>query len=82
MNDDKLMSKVDLDIIISNAKNNMSNKTFPVYLEECKALNERTTIVPQEHQHIVCIVEATIQHLNKEGLLNIVPKFNYKENKF
>lgn len=73
-----LMSKIDLNAIVDSAKDKYSNKTFPLYLEN---LNNTIVLVPQHELNILCIIEATIQHLNGKKCLSKLPKFNVKENK-
>jgi hypothetical protein len=77
-----LMSKVDLDAIMDIAKNLYSYKPFPVYLESCEKLGKKDVAIQEEHQRIICLIEATVQHLNGRKALVKLPKFNYKDNKF
>jgi hypothetical protein len=76
------MSKVDLDAIVDIAKDIYSYKPFPVYLESCKKLGNKDVVIQEEHQRILCLIEATVQHLNGRKALVKLPKFNYKDNKF
>ena len=75
-NSDILLDRHDLGVIISNAKDRFSSKTFPVYLGEKKKK------VDADDQANLCVIESTIGFLNKNDCLKKLPKFNYKENKF
>ena len=68
-----LMDKYDLNSIISAAKSVYASKTFPAYLGNSKSR------VMEEEQKNLCLVEATVTHLNKKDCLKRLPKFNYRE---
>ena len=72
---DYLMDIHDLNTIVSNAKRIFVDKTMPMFLGEKKRL------VHQSEQGHLCMIEATIGHLNKTQCLKKLPKFNYQENK-
>jgi len=70
-----IMDNHDLNTIMSNAKNLFVQKTFPAFL------GKRKVQVSQGEQSNLCVIEATIGHLNKKDCLKRMPKFDYKENK-
>jgi len=70
-----LMDSYDLSTIISSSKNKMSTESFPKFLKS----NSLTKQVNQDHQILLCMVEATIGHMNKLDCLKRLPKFDYKE---
>ena len=73
-----LMDNHDLNNIVSLAKNRMANTSFPKFLK----LGSLTKQVPQNNQVHICLIEATIEHVNKLECLKRLPKFDYQENKF
>lgn len=73
---DFMMEKYDLEVIVSNAKNLMANKTFPVYLGS----NKRKVF--EDEQTSLCIIESTVTYLNKNECLKKLPRFDYREDKF
>jgi hypothetical protein len=72
---DYMMDYHDLNAIVSHAKGSFVNKTFPVFLGDKKRK------VGQNEQANLCVIEATISHLNKNDCLKRLPKFKYKEDK-
>lgn len=72
---DYMMDYHDLNSIISNAKGKFANNKFPVHLGAKKRL------VPQGELSNLCVVEAVIEHLNKNDCLKKIPKFDYREDK-
>ena len=73
---DYLMDYYDLNIIIGSAKGKYSRDTMPVYLGEKKRK------VGQHELGNMAIVEATITHLNRNGCLKKIPKFDKREDTF
>lgn len=71
-----LMSKADLDSIITLAKMQMASKTFPVFIGPLKKR------VQEQEQANLCVIESTISFLNKNSILKQLPKFDYREDKF
>ena len=72
---DYLMDSHDLRNIIGSAKSLFAQKTFPMFL------GEKTRKVDPNDQPNLCVIEATIQHLNKNDCLKKLPKFDYREDK-
>lgn len=70
---DYMMDSYDLNTIISNAKNKFANDTFPIYLGSKKRL------VSQHDLPNLCVIEATVGHLKKNGCLKKMPKFDKRE---
>jgi hypothetical protein len=70
---DVTLDKKDLHDIISTSKQNFTNITIPVELEGSE------TPVHQTEVANLCVIEATIGHLNKNSCLKKIPKFNYKK---
>jgi hypothetical protein len=70
-----VMDKHDLEQIISTAKANMVNTTMPITLGKTKRR------VHPDQQPTLCIIEATVSHLNKNECLKRLPKFDYREDK-
>lgn len=73
---DFLMDKHDLESIQSAAKGLMVEKTMPITLGKAKRR------VQPEQQTTLCVIEATISHLNKNECLKRLPKFDYTEDTF
>jgi hypothetical protein len=78
MSDVKL-DRIDLLNIISAAKLLYSNKSFPLHLP---TVGNKIMQVPEAELANLCVIEATIMVLNQKKLLNEVPKFDYKDDKF
>lgn len=72
---DFLMNEHDLNCIISDAKNKFANNKMPIHLGSKKRL------VTQSELPNLCIIEATIGHLNKKDCLKKLPKFDKREDK-
>lgn len=73
---DYMMDKHDLFSIISTAKGLYSSKAFPIYLgDKCRKVNK-------EDYGNLCVIEATVSHLNNKKCLKKIAKFDYKEDKF
>jgi hypothetical protein len=70
---DVLFDKKDLESIISSSKQNFVNMTIPVEMEGSETPVHQTDVAN------LCVIEATIGHLNKNGCLKKVPKFKYKK---
>ena len=70
---DVTLDKKDLHDIISASKQNFTNITIPVELEGSEVPVHQTEIAN------LCVIEATIGHLNKNSCLKRIPKFNYKK---
>lgn len=70
-----VMDKADLEFIVSSAKGIFATKTMPVFLG--KGIRK----VYEGDQAALCIIEATIGHLNKSECLKKLPKFDYREDK-
>jgi hypothetical protein len=73
---DYMMDYLDLNSIISKAKSNFANMTFPVYLGDKKRK------VGHNEQVNLCVIEAVVGHLNKNDCLKRLPKWDYREDKF
>ena len=71
-----LLNDKDLFDIISTSKSIFSKKTFPVFL------GENSKRVLECNQATICIIEATISHLNNKECLSKLAKFDYRQNKF
>ncbi|HLD91643.1 MAG TPA: hypothetical protein VI911_11650 [Patescibacteria group bacterium] len=74
-----LMNNKDLTTIVDDAKTLMAHETFPKFLQTSGRLK---TQLDQEKQIQLCIVEATIGHLNRLECFKRLPKFDFKDNKF
>lgn len=72
---DYMMDYIDLNNIISHAKNSFSTKTFPVFLGDKKRK------VDESYQANLCVIESAIAYLNDKECLKRIPKFDYKEDK-
>lgn len=72
---DYMMDTHDLQSIIGSAKGKFSNDTFPIFLGEKKRK------VSQHDLPNLCVIEATIGHLKKNGCLKKLPKFDKREDK-
>ena len=70
-----IMDNHDLSTILSQATGLFIRKAFPTFL------GDRKVKVSQSEQANLCVIEATIGHLNKNECLKKMPKFDYKENK-
>jgi len=70
---DTLLFKKDLVDIVSSAKLNFSYKPMPV------KMSDSDLEVHQSDLGHLCMIEATIGHLNKHGCLKKVPKFDYRK---
>lgn len=70
-----LMDNHDLNAIIGSAKHNFSNNNMKIFL------GERKVPVTQGNLPNLCVIEATIGHLNKIGCLKKLPKFDKREDK-
>lgn len=70
---DVTLDKKDLSDIISKAKQNFTDITIPVELEGSETPVHQTEIAN------LCVIEATIGHLNKNSCLKRIPKFKYKK---
>ena len=68
-----LMDKHDLDSIVSSSKGIFTNQRMPIFLGK----NARK--VYEGDLPTICIVEATIGHLNKNDCFKKLPKFDYKD---
>jgi hypothetical protein len=73
---DMMMDKHDLESIIAMAKAVMVEKTMPVTMGK----NKRR--VHPDQLTTLCVIEATISHLNKTECLKRLPKFDYREDSF
>lgn len=73
---DYLMDSYDLNKILGSAKQNFSNNNMKIFL------GERKVPVVQGDLPNLCVIEATIGHLNKIGCLKKIPKFDKRENQF
>ena len=70
---DVLFDKKDLNDIISSSKQNYVNIASVVEMEGSE------TPIHQLEIPNLCVIEATIGHLNKNGCLKKIPKFKYKK---
>lgn len=70
---DYMMDRFDLMEIIGSAKSNFSTTTFPIFLG-----HKKHKVDPNDHANL-CIIEATIGHLNKNGCLKKMAKFDKRE---
>ena len=77
-NAEYLMDSHDLSMIVGGAKTKLTSMKLPQFLA-AGSVNRKIT--PDEISN-VCIVEATISHLNKKDCLKRLPKFDYKEDRF
>jgi hypothetical protein len=70
---DYLMDKFDFSAIVGSAKREIVNKTLPVRMG-------KTDLQIMENEVAnLCVIEATILHLNKNGCLKKIPKFDYNK---
>lgn len=67
---DFLMNHFDLMAILSTAKGKFANEPFPIYLGS-KKQKVLDTDLPN-----LCVIEATIEFLNKNDCLKKMPKFD------
>ena len=72
---DHMMDKHDLQTIISSAGNRFSRDTVPIFLGDKKRK------VDQSELANLFVIEATIEHLNKNDCLKKMAKFDKKEDK-
>ena len=70
---DFIMDKFDLNEIIGRAKKDIVDKVLPV------KMGKMETNVPETDVPNLCIVESTISHLNKNGCLKKLAKFDYRK---
>lgn len=71
-----LLDNSDLQIIVDNAKINMSHKVMPIFLGQLKKR------VAESDQANLCVIESAIMYLNSKDCLKRSPKFDYRNNKF
>jgi hypothetical protein len=73
---DHMMDRHDLTSIINSAKSSFASKTMPIHLgEKCQK-------VRQSDLSNLCIIEATISHLNQNNCLKKLAKFDVREDKY
>lgn len=70
-----LMDNYDLNAIIGSAQQKFSNDNMKIFL------GERKVPVSQGNLSNLCVIEATIGHLNKIGCLKKLAKFDKREDK-
>lgn len=70
-----MMDAHDLSIIINDAKNLFVTQPMPVHLGSTKRL------VSAGDLPNLCLIEATISHLNKKDCLKKMPRFDKREDK-
>jgi hypothetical protein len=70
---DYVMDRFDFNAIITTAKREIVNKTLPVRVGKNEVQIMETEIGN------LCVIEATISHLNKNGCLKKIAKFDYKK---
>lgn len=70
---DYLMEKFDFNEITSLAKREILEKNMPAKIKGSNMYLSENEVVN------LCIIEATVTHLNKIGCLKRIPKFDYKE---
>ncbi len=73
---DLMMDYHDLITIINGAKNKFSSDSVPIRLGEKKKL------VTQTELPNLFVIESTISHLNRNGCLKKLPRFDKREDKF
>jgi hypothetical protein len=72
---DYMMDAHDLTVIINDAKNRFVTQTMPVHLGATKRLVGAVDL-PN-----LCLIEATVGHLNKKDCLKKMPRFDKREDK-
>jgi len=72
---DYLMDSYDLNRIVGSAKTKFCNDNMKVFL------GERKVPVTQGDLSNLCVIEATIGHLNKIGCLKKLPRFDKREDR-
>lgn len=70
---DVALDKKDLHDIISTSKQIFTDIVIPIELEGSQTPVHQTEIAN------LCVIEATIGHLNKNSCLKRIPKFKYKK---
>lgn len=70
---DYLMDKSDYNSIMGLAKKNIVDITLPVKLGKAESPISETEVAN------LCVIESVIGHLNKNGCLKKLPKFDYKK---
>ena len=73
---DHVLDDHDLRTIIGSAKTKFANEKMPIHLGKGRRL------VSQVDLPNLCVIEATIGHLNKTDCLKKIPKFDKVEDKF
>ena len=73
---DYLMDSYDLNRIIGSAKQKFADNNMKIFL------GERKVPVTQGDLPNLCVIEATIGHLNKIGCLKRLAKFDRREDQF
>jgi len=70
---DLVMDKSDLLSIVSKSKHLYANERMPIHVGKYK------TQLDQEENRKICLIEATIMHLNSKECLKKTPKFDKRD---
>jgi hypothetical protein len=73
---DYMMDHHDLQVIVGSAKTKFANSNLQIFLGDKKIK------VQQKDLSNFCVIESTIEYLNKIGCLKKIAKFSKKENDF
>lgn len=73
-----LMDYHDLQAIIEGAKNRASSRSFA----KCLMLRSLTKRINTDENLSLCLIESTVEHINKLDCLKRLPKFDYRDETF